>query len=109
MIAMPKPRPAPFDFAAALIDYQTDTTDALREKYPKLHRVWDELDELRGAPDSVSADEYQAEEDRADRWQSIAERSAERIDELVAEHDMSAHVQSVLENVADLLDGRIDE
>jgi L-ascorbate metabolism protein UlaG (beta-lactamase superfamily) len=41
--------PAPKQWADAerLIPFQRDTTDALRECYPDLRSVWDELDDLR--------------------------------------------------------------
>lgn len=104
----PEDLPSRFDFDAALIEYQTDSTDAARRKYPELVRVWDEVDELRGATDSVSADEYQQAEDRGDHWVSLAADAAEAIDKLVAEEEMSRAVQDVLELWADLLDGRTE-
>lgn len=92
-----------------LAEHRFDSTDYLRQLYPDLTRIWDELDDLRGAPDSVSADEYQEQEDRADHWISLAHRAANAIDELVANEDMSEGVQKVLEKWADLLDGRVEE
>lgn len=45
--------PAPYDPKLAIARLQTDSTDALRARYPHLCWVWDELDELRDAVDNA--------------------------------------------------------
>lgn len=46
--------PAPYDPKLAIARLQTDSTDALRARYPHLCWVWDELDELRDTVDNAA-------------------------------------------------------
>ena len=45
--------PMPFNLTLAVARLQTDSTDALRKRYPHLEWAWDELDELRAFTDEV--------------------------------------------------------
>ncbi|QDP67025.1 MAG: hypothetical protein Unbinned3138contig1000_67 [Prokaryotic dsDNA virus sp.] len=101
---MPRPASERFDFDAALIEYQSDTTDAAREKYPELQRVWDELDELRACTSdqyTVPADEYEDLEKDMTYLRGVIESAAARVDKLVADDDMSGTVQTSLESISD--------
>lgn len=45
--------PAPYDPKLAIARLQTDSTDALRARYPHLNWVWDQLDDLRDTMDGI--------------------------------------------------------
>lgn len=59
----------PFDLKLAIAEMQTDTTDAYRERYPELVKVWNELDDLRDQQSKLGEAQWdleQAEQELSD-------------------------------------------
>lgn len=74
--------PAPYDPKLAIARLQTDSTDALRARYPHLCWVWDELDELRDTvdnTDTVLADFVTSVENAVLKYEDTDEPDAETL------------------------------
>lgn len=71
------PMPQPFDIKLAIARLDTESTVYLRDRYPTLGWVWDELDELRAmADDAVDPDDMTAVEKELD--EALDERDTAR-------------------------------
>lgn len=72
------PMPQPFDIKLAIARLDTESTVYLRDRYPTLGWVWDELDELRAVdPDDMTACEKEIDEalDERDTAREAARRA----------------------------------
>jgi len=86
-----------------LTEYQTDTTDYLRELHPNLVRVWDELDDLR-----ASADESEAQ-DALDNLLSDVEKIADALWEVIAECEIPDDATEKLKSIHEDLEKAVEE
>lgn len=84
--------PQPFDITLAIARLDYDRTDHLRQRYPHLAWVWDELDDLR-----ARADEMVCAEDHA----ALEKECGKFFDELDSARQKAESALEMLEAIED--------
>lgn len=94
-----------------LRDEHPNGTEALRDIYPDLYPVWDELDRLQHLADnSVPKEEHKAEEDSNERLKEAVEDLRDRMQHWVASHgnDINDNVMSEINDAAEYAQQALD-
>lgn len=93
--------PEPFDIDLAVARLDKDSTKNLRDKYPRLTFVWDELDDLRA--DADDDEELTALEKKYD---NLVEKLGEvkELADSIAEMENLEPIKTLVEQIGELYD-----
>lgn len=91
-----------------LTEYQTDTTDYLRELHPNLTRVWDELDDLRSDENETVSERDDLVAD-LDNLRFDVQEAVAALWEVIAECEIPDDVTEKLKSVHEDLEKVVEE